>query len=166
MNANNATSNNMQSEALAGMANSYNEVNCVCCFNHTLQLSAKTLLHLFNIALGKAVEDDKGLKDADAIFDEDDKSDNDETKEGDGLPNIPDEDNIDDGIDELEELDEETCEQLIVDIEAIHQTISKVFVPSNNPICLLMLFHSFVHWLHQQILGQLHRSIILYSSTM
>jgi hypothetical protein len=59
MNADNATSNNTQSEALAGMANSYDEVNRVRCFNHTLQLSAKTLLRPFNTALGKAAEDDE-----------------------------------------------------------------------------------------------------------
>jgi hypothetical protein len=28
----------------------------VCCFNHTLQLSAKTLLCPFNTGLGKAIE--------------------------------------------------------------------------------------------------------------
>jgi len=130
MNADNATSNNTQSETLAGMANSYNEVNRVRCFNHTLQLSAKALLRPFNTALGKAADGDEGLEDADAIFDDDDESDDDETEEGDGLPDIPDEDDSDDEVDELEELDEETREQLIVDTETVRQTVSKVFVPA------------------------------------
>lgn len=147
MNADNATCNNTQSNALAGMTNSYDEVNRVRCFNHTLQLSAKTLLRPFNTALGKAAEDDEDVEDSDALFDEDDESDEDETEEGDGLPDVPDEDDVDDGIDELEGLDEAEREQLIADTEAIRQTVSKVFVPSNNPICLLILFHSFVGWL-------------------
>jgi hypothetical protein len=57
MNANNATSNNTQGETLAEMPNSFELKNHVCCFNHTLQLSTKTLLHPLNAGLGKATED-------------------------------------------------------------------------------------------------------------
>jgi len=38
------------------MDNSFQEENHVRCFNHTLQLSAKALLHPFNPALGKAAD--------------------------------------------------------------------------------------------------------------
>ncbi|KAF8219368.1 hypothetical protein L208DRAFT_1341035, partial [Tricholoma matsutake] len=43
VNADNATSNNTQGETLAEMPNSFKLKNCVRCFNHTLQLSVKTL---------------------------------------------------------------------------------------------------------------------------
>ena len=57
MNANNATSNDTQGEALAEMPNSFELENRVRCFNHTLQLSAKTLHRHFNAGLGKTSED-------------------------------------------------------------------------------------------------------------
>ena len=59
-NADNASSNNMQMMKLDQLGNSFNKENCACCFNHTLQLLAKTLLKPFNLALsGKAAEDDE-----------------------------------------------------------------------------------------------------------
>ena len=39
------------------MANSFELKNCVHCFNHTLQLSAKALPHPFNTGLGKTIKD-------------------------------------------------------------------------------------------------------------
>jgi hypothetical protein len=111
----------------------------VCCFNHTLQLSAKALLHPFNTVLDKVADSDEGLEDADAIFDDDDdESDDNETKEGDGLLNISDEDDSDNEVDELKELDEEMHKQLIVDMETVHQTVSKVFV-----LAILMILFSY-----------------------
>ncbi|KAG1876087.1 hypothetical protein C8R48DRAFT_591520, partial [Suillus tomentosus] len=43
-NGDNATSNDMQTTKLGQLPNSFAKENCACCFNHTLQLSAKTLL--------------------------------------------------------------------------------------------------------------------------
>jgi len=57
VNVDNASLNDTQGQVLAGMANSFELENCVHCFNHTLQLSAKTLLHPFNVGLGKTTED-------------------------------------------------------------------------------------------------------------
>ena len=56
MNADNATSNDTQGESLAEMPNSFALENRIWCFNHTLQLSAKTLLRPFNVGLGKTTD--------------------------------------------------------------------------------------------------------------
>jgi len=82
VNADNMSSNNTQGESLADMPNSFNLENCVHCFNHTLQLSAKTLLHPFNIGLGKGMEDGDGA-DADDLLGLDDDEDEDEDKDED-----------------------------------------------------------------------------------
>ena len=81
------------------MPNSFDVANRVRCFNHTLQLSAKTLLRPFNAGLGKTTEDSND-NDTDDLLDEELDDDND-----DGLPDVPDADDIDDGIDEMNELD-------------------------------------------------------------
>jgi hypothetical protein len=39
---------NFQTEKLDQLPNSFNIINGVCCFNHTMQLSAKALLKPFN----------------------------------------------------------------------------------------------------------------------
>jgi len=46
-----AASNDTQASCFAKLPNTFEEINHVCCFNHTLQLSAKTLLKPFNVAL-------------------------------------------------------------------------------------------------------------------
>ena len=69
MNADNATSNDTQSETQAGMPNSFDLDNRVRCFNHTLQLSARTLLRPFNVGLGKTTEDGDN-NDLDNLLDE------------------------------------------------------------------------------------------------
>ena len=98
------------------------------CFNHTLKLSAKTLLCPFNAGLGKTTkvgdngdvddlldqeDEDKDVKDEDAKDEDDDE----------GLPDVPD---IDDGIDELDVLDVEAHEGIIADTAAVHETVSKL----------------------------------------
>ena len=85
MNADNTLLNNTQSEALADMANSFVLENCVCCFNHTLQLSAKTLLCPFNAGLGKTPEDaDTNNVDDLLNLESDDGDGEDDDKDGDG----------------------------------------------------------------------------------
>ena len=128
MNADNATSNDTQGKALADMPNSFKLENRVRCFNHTLQLSAKTLLRPFNAGLGKMTEDGDGNNNnADDLFDQDD-DDDDEDDEDDvgGLPDIPDVDDVDDGIDELDELDADARQSIITDTAAIRETVSKL----------------------------------------
>jgi hypothetical protein len=55
-NANNASPNDKQTSKLADLPNSFEATDHVQCFNHTMQLSAKTLLRPFNDALGKALD--------------------------------------------------------------------------------------------------------------
>jgi hypothetical protein len=130
MNADNALSNDTQGEALAAMPNSFELENRVHCFNHTLQLSAKTLLHPFNVALGKATDDgdNNGVDDLlDLDDDEDNDKDNDEDEDKDKiLPYVPDIDDIDDGIDELDELNGEMHEGMIADTAAVCEMVSKL----------------------------------------
>ena len=52
VNADNATANDKQTMKLSKLANSFEEEHRARCFNHTIQLSAKTLLKPFNTALG------------------------------------------------------------------------------------------------------------------
>ena len=130
MNADNATSNDTQGETLAQMPNSFDLENCVHCFNHTLQLSAKTLLQSFNVVLGKAAGDgdttdaDDLSDEIDEGLDEDDKDEDD----NDGLPDVPNVDNIDDGIDEMDKLDADEWEVMIADTAAVFQMVSKVLI--------------------------------------
>src|SRR5882762_8050502 len=71
LNADNATSNDTQTTRLHKLNNSFNKENHVRCFNHTLQLSTKTLLKPFNIALaGKGMDNDDGNDDDIAAQDE------------------------------------------------------------------------------------------------
>ena len=131
MNANNATSNDTQGETLTEMPNSFELENHVCCFNHTLQLLAKTLLCPFNTGLGKKNEDGDN-NDVDDLLnlgvddEEEDVDDEDEDEDLPGLPDIDDVDNVDDGIDELDELDAAKREDIIADTAAIHETVSKL----------------------------------------
>jgi len=128
MNADNTTSNDTQGETLAQMPNSFDLENRVCCFNHTLQLSAKTLLQPFNVALGKAARDGDAT-DADDLSDEIDEGldeDDEDEDDDDGLPDVPDVDDIDDGIDEMDKLDADEQEAMIADTAAVCQTVSKV----------------------------------------
>jgi hypothetical protein len=126
MNADNATSNDTQGETLADMPNSFSLENRVRCFNHTLQLSAKTLLRPFNVGLGKTT-DDGDNNDVDELLDvDDDGLDEDDDDNNDGLPIVLDVDDIDDGVDELDALDADEREEIIADTAAVRETVSKV----------------------------------------
>ena len=105
------------------MDNSFEEENHVRCFNHTLQLSAKTLLRPFNPALGKVADDD-GAGNLDDLLDM--EEDNEEGEEDDDLPDVPDIDDIDDDIDELDNLDADSREKLIADTAIVRAMVSKL----------------------------------------
>jgi hypothetical protein len=122
--ADNASTNNTQRETLTGMDNSFEEENHVRCFNHTLLLSAKTLLRPFNPALGKVVNDD-GAGNLDDLLDTEEDGD----KEGEGdddLPDVLDIDDIDDDIDKLDDLDVDSREKLIADTAIVRAMVSKL----------------------------------------
>ena len=141
MAADNASLNDTQREALAGMNNSFEEENHVRCFNHTLQLSAKSLLRPFNPASGKVAKDNGtcSQKDLPCLNMEDDDSE----EEEDGLSDVADVDDIDDKIDELDNMDADSREQLIADTAIVRAMVSKVKTSIFSTLsCLLMLFHS------------------------
>jgi hypothetical protein len=134
MNADNASSNDTQGEALAGMPNSFVQEHRVRCFNHTLQLSAKTLLRPFNSGLGKGAEDDDA-KDVDDLLDSEDESDSEDDDEGDGDGDGDDAEDpmalldagvIDDGIDKLGALDEATRNEILTDTAAVREMVTKL----------------------------------------
>jgi len=127
MNADNATSNDTQGETLTKMPNSFKLENRVCCFNHTLQLSAKTLLCPFNAGLGKTSEDGDN-PDIDDLLNsgmDDEEEDEDDEDKNEDLPGVPDLNDIDDGIDKLDELDADEHEGIIADTAAVHETVTK-----------------------------------------
>jgi hypothetical protein len=143
LNTDNATSNDAQTVELSSMDNSFETTQCVRCFNHTLQLSAKAFLRPFNAALGmpsNKVDQLSGGADEDGIDDIPPLDDLDD----DDLDNLDDENmdeiveklavgegavvanKTDDGIDELEELGEEEQMKIIKDTAVVRTTISKV----------------------------------------
>src|ERR1700720_167957 len=144
VNTDNATSNDTQTTKLDELDNSFDKENQVQCFNHTLQLSAKALLKPFNTALsGKAADDDDVAMYQDNIIqtileddEEDGDGDADENENEDEDEDISDisEDLQDDGIDGLQELNEEDREQMLEETAAGHQ--GQVCEADN--ICILL----------------------------
>jgi hypothetical protein len=122
-NADNATANDKQTTKLSTLDNSFEEQNRARCFNHTVQLSAKTLLTPFNTALsGKAqdsiemaAEDDDDQLVPEVDEEEGDEEDVDEEK-----------DDEDDGIDELEQLSGYEREEILEETVAVRETVTKV----------------------------------------
>jgi hypothetical protein len=133
VNADNASSNDTQVAALAGMPNSFELDARVRCFNHTLQLSAKALLRPFNAGFSDASED--AVPEADGLLDMEDDDEDEDENEGEGdsssnngnnLPDVLDDDDNDDGVDELASLDLDAREEFLADTAALRQTVSKV----------------------------------------
>jgi hypothetical protein len=136
INADNASANDTQMSELDVLDNSFKEAYRARCFNHTLQLSVKTLLKPFNTALfGKGADDDNISDDEgddQPVLEVDDEckvtekrcevtEERREATEEDG--SIGDEDN---GIDELERLDEGERRKILEKTAAICATVSKV----------------------------------------
>ena len=123
VNADNVTVNNKQTTKLDSLNNSFNEENCVRCFNHTIQLSAMTLLKPFNMALSRKAADKVEASEEDAeeeLVPEIEEEDKDEGEDDD------DQDNKDDGIDELQELTESEWERVLENTAVVCQTVTKV----------------------------------------
>ena len=128
INADNASANDKQTMKLSSLNNSFKEEYRARCFNHTLQLSTKTLLQPFNTALsGKAAaeidirdEDDDNppiLVDPDEEGEDDDDDDDKQDEDN---------DDEDDGVDELETLSEEERTEVLEDTAAVRATVTKV----------------------------------------
>ena len=90
--------------------------NHVHCFKHTLQLTAKTLLHPFNAGLGKTTED----------------------HDNNNVESLSDED-IDDGIDEFEALEMDKHEEIMTATAAVHETVTKICVSLLT--CNVLIIH-------------------------
>jgi hypothetical protein len=104
-NGDNAMSNDKQTKFLNTLPNSFNQFNWVCCFNHTMQLSAKALLKLFS---GPMVMDNDDLDVNAASSDDDDDLPALENLEDDNRDENDDDDNKggnDEGSDKEEEED-------------------------------------------------------------
>lgn len=112
------------------MPNSFALDHWVRCFNHTLQLSAKTLLRSFNARLGKMPEDDNHVNVDDVTgldIDEDSEDDNNDNNNNEDPPLVAlDVKDINDGIDELDVLDGDACEEILTDTAAVHEMVSKL----------------------------------------
>ena len=126
------------------MPNSFSLENCVHCFNHTLQLSMKTLLHPFNIGLGK-MTDDGDNNDVDNLLDANDngldEDDNNDDDDNDSLLDIMDVDYIDDSVDELDALDVDKWEDIIADTATIHEMVSKACNSFHQPVTFNWYIH-------------------------
>jgi len=129
VNADNATSNDKQTTKLDALNNSFEEANRVRCFNHTLQLSAKSLLAPFNKAIsGKATDDevpeedsdDESLPEVEQDNDHGDDDDDDEEDEEEGN------DDEDDGVDELQELSQNERVRIMESTAVVRTTVTKV----------------------------------------
>ena len=128
----NAASNDTQTVALAKLPNSFEEKNRVRCFNHTLQLSVKTLLKPFNATLmdyGAEYLDMPEISDGE---EDDDEENEDETEEGDDNDgeevDSEGKDDADDGIDELDMLSSAERMAFLDETSGVRDTITKVSV--------------------------------------
>ena len=123
VNADNMTANDKQTTKLDSLNNSFNEENRVWCFNHTIQLSATTLLKPFNMALSRKAADEVEVSEEDAkeeLVLEIKEEDKDEGEDDD------DQDDKDNSIDELQELTESERERVLENTAVVCQTVTKV----------------------------------------
>jgi hypothetical protein len=155
INADNASSNDTMTTVLDGMPNAFDEVNRVWCFNHTLQLSAKTLIWPFNAGFssGNANDvDDVDSDDGDGFCkgEGSDDGEEDAVDKEDG-PN----DYAEDDDDVLADLDPDKRAELMEDTAAIRAIVSKVhLIPSCTALTMntypgpttLLCNHSFIYY--------------------
>ena len=132
LNADNASANNKLTTKLSSFDNSFKEEYRAQCFNHTMQLSAKTLLKPFNTALSGQDVDITDEEDDDPLIPEAEEEGEEEDNN-----NNNDEDNEDDGIDELETLSEEERTQVLEDTAIVRTTLTKVCTHELEYVCLL-----------------------------
>ena len=121
------------------LPNSFEELNWVQCFNHTIQLLVKALLKPFSSARltetnNETKNDDDSMLELQAMDDEDDEEDD---------PDVDDEDNEEEE-DLLAELDDDEREELINNTEAVRTMLNKVCLNVSTislPLhsCLLLL---------------------------
>lgn len=122
INADNASPNNTQTTALDLLANSFDEVNRVRCFHHTLQLSAHTLIRPFNTGMTTKKADNNEDSDevemdemppSEDMFDGDDEDEERQCEEGEDVDDPQDE------VDELSTLTEAEEEAVLKDTAVV-----------------------------------------------
>ena len=112
------------------LPNSFEELNQVQCFNHTIQLSVKALLKPFSSAGltetdNKTENDDDSMLELQAMDDEDNYEDD---------PDVDDEYNEEEE-DLLAELDDDEREELINNTEAVRTMLNKVHLNVSTISC-------------------------------
>ena len=117
LNADNASANDKLTTKLSSLNNSFQEDYRARCFNHTMQLSAKTLLKPFNTGLSSRDVDITDEEDDDLLIPEAEEEDDDDNNN---------KDDEDEGIDELETLSEEEQTQVLEDTAAVRTTLTRV----------------------------------------
>jgi hypothetical protein len=127
--ADNASNNTTQAEELDSLDNSFELVNRIGCFNHTMQLSAKALLKPFRSnRRGDQREELEEEGNGGAELPSDDEADDGESDDS-GADD-------EDGPDLFEELDEDEQEELVHNTEAVAEALQKVRLSSSQ----------FAHW--------------------
>src|SRR6266702_4762251 len=113
------------------LPNSFDQVNCVCCFNHTMQLSAKRLLKPFtSLVMANNTEDNgnvsQPITNADTTLTSGDGADFDILNEeiDDDLADNP--GDADDDDDEDDDDDDEDNEELLENTAAVQVALDKV----------------------------------------
>jgi len=121
----NATSNDKQTAELEKKDNSFDLANHIRCFNHTIQLSAKALVKPFTTCISSVTSDDDEMPVLEEIDDEETDDDADAEVGG-----VEEEemagDDMDDGVNELEELSEDERTKILEETAAFKETITKV----------------------------------------
>jgi len=119
VNADNVTSNDTMTTHLDGMSNAFDETNRVRCFNHTLQLSAKTLLRPFNIGISRGKAEDVADS-CDGVYDEK------ESDDGDGDDEDKPNDYAESSEDVLADLDPDQRAELMEGTATVRNVVTKV----------------------------------------
>ena len=143
MNADNASSNDTQTTKLAEMDNTFDAEHRIRCFNHTIQLSAKTLLRPFNAGIKAANDGDHdgaGIAEEMALTDFEEEEEDDDDEDDGGIDwNAED---FNDGVDELDKLPANECERVMAETATIRETVTKVCYPLL--VCVLPMAESFL----------------------
>jgi hypothetical protein len=108
------------------LPNSFEAINRVQCFNHTMQLSAKALLKPFSNSPKDDDTTECGNDDKDAGVEPINEGSDDE--DGEGGDDQTDDYDYDNDNDPFEMLDEADREQLLENTAAVHATLNKVCI--------------------------------------
>ena len=123
----NASNNDTMVDALKDRLENFpGKSNCTCCFNHIVNLIAKSVIHQFNAPKTKGNESfDDVLREL-MVTAEDLDEEEAAMREGEESDNESDNDNVDGFVNELEEMSEEEQKELDKNIQPIRRVLVKV----------------------------------------